>query len=226
MPGSKPYPMQLLHATADITSGKAPRSKVGSFCFLGVSAGKQVGLLHASISRHDERTLRTGLPRGTRAHHPVLLSRGLNRETATDVAQAAWARGWERLDQLRDESVLVTWVNTIALNQFRRSLRHDSRYEALVDVPHPQPPMNWAAIDLQRILSRCRERDRLLLKAQLEGLTAKELSERTGGSATDDAPSPFPRPKCRQDGRAGWSPRPKRCNYRVQREPGTLWRSI
>lgn len=113
-----------------------------------------------------------------------LLSRGLNRDTAMDVAQAAWARGWERLDQLRDESVLVTWVNTIALNQFRRTLRHDSRHEALVDTPHPRSSMNWAAMDLARILEKCRLRDRVLLKAQLEGMTAKELSERTGGSAT------------------------------------------
>jgi RNA polymerase sigma factor (sigma-70 family) len=113
-----------------------------------------------------------------------LLSRGVKRDTAMDVAQSAWVRGWERLDQLRDESVLITWVNTIALNQFRKTLRHDQRHEALVDTPHPSPAMNWAAMDLSRILSRCRSRDRALLEAQLEGMTAKELSERTGTTAT------------------------------------------
>jgi DNA-directed RNA polymerase specialized sigma24 family protein len=112
-----------------------------------------------------------------------LLSRGIKRDAALDVAQAAWVRGWERLDQLRDEKVLVTWVNTIALNQFRRSLRHD-RYEPLVDFPDPQSSLNWAAIELSRIMSRCRPRDRVLLKAQLEGRTAGELSEGAGSTPT------------------------------------------
>lgn len=113
-----------------------------------------------------------------------LLSRGVNRDTAIDVAQSAWLRGWERLDQLRDERVLITWVNTIALNQFRKVIRQDQRHEALQDTPHPRAALNWAAMDLSRILSRCRSRDRALLRAQLEGVTAKELSERTGASAT------------------------------------------
>jgi len=112
-----------------------------------------------------------------------LLSRGVNRDTALDVAQAAWLRGWERLSQLRDESVLVTWVNTIALNQFRKTFRYDQRHEALQDMPHPLPALNWAALDLDRILSRCRPRDRALLEAQLRGVTAKELCERSGSSS-------------------------------------------
>ena len=45
----------------------------------------------------------------------LLLSRGAPRDRAREVAQAAWARGWERLSQLRNESLVVTWVNTIAL---------------------------------------------------------------------------------------------------------------
>src|SRR3984957_17276059 len=49
-----------------------------------------------------------------------LLSRGAQREYAMEVAQGAWVRGWERLHQLRDEATVVTWVNTIALNAYRR----------------------------------------------------------------------------------------------------------
>lgn len=113
-----------------------------------------------------------------------LLSRGVNRDTALDVAQSAWLRGWERLSQLRDERVLITWVNTIALNQFRRVIRRDQVHEVLQDAPNPRPPLDMAALDLRTILSRCRMRDRILLKAQLQGMTAKELSERTGASAT------------------------------------------
>jgi hypothetical protein len=42
--------------------------------------------------------------------------------------------------------------------------------------------MNWAALDLGRIITRCGDRDRLLLQAQLDGMTPKELSEKTGGT--------------------------------------------
>ena len=45
----------------------------------------------------------------------LLLSRGARNECAREAAQAAWAKGWERINQLRNESVVTTWVNTIAL---------------------------------------------------------------------------------------------------------------
>lgn len=42
---------------------------------------------------------------------------------ACESAQAAWVRGWGRLGQLRDETLVLTWVNTIALNVYRRLIR-------------------------------------------------------------------------------------------------------
>ena len=113
-----------------------------------------------------------------------LLSRGVTRDLAIDVAQSAWVRGWECRHQLRDDSALVTWVNTIALNQFRKAIRQDQRYSPLVDTGYSKPAVNWAALDLGLILARCSLKDRALLKTQLEGLTAKELSERIGASTT------------------------------------------
>jgi DNA-directed RNA polymerase specialized sigma24 family protein len=86
------------------------------------------------------------------------------------------------LDQLRDDRFLVTWVNSIALNHFRKVVRFEARNEPLQDRPRSGPWVNWAAIDLSRIMDSCRPRDRALLTAQLEGVTAKELSDRTGAS--------------------------------------------
>jgi len=65
-----------------------------------------------------------------------LLSRGAQREYATEVAQSAWVRGWERLHQLRDEATVVTWVNTIALNAYRRVMRREA--PAQTRTPHMQ----------------------------------------------------------------------------------------
>lgn len=111
-----------------------------------------------------------------------LLSRGARRDTAPDIAQTAWLRGWERLDQLRDDRFLVTWVNSIALNHFRKLIRREGRNEPLRDRPNPKSAVNWAAIDVSRILASCRPRDRALLKAQLDGVTPKELSQQTGAN--------------------------------------------
>src|SRR5258708_2473749 len=54
-----------------------------------------------------------------------LISQGLSGDYARDIAQAAWVRGWERLNQLRNEPMVFTWVNTIALNFYRRAIRSE-----------------------------------------------------------------------------------------------------
>src|SRR5277367_1298782 len=90
-----------------------------------------------------------------------LISRGVPSEPARDAAQAAWVRGWERLSQLRNESMVVTWVNTIAMNVHRSVLRSERSCQALAE--HAQPAeINLAAIDVARILKYCRPRDRAL----------------------------------------------------------------
>jgi DNA-directed RNA polymerase specialized sigma24 family protein len=51
-----------------------------------------------------------------------LLSSGACATIAVDVVQSLWMRGWERLSQLRDRRFLLTWINTIALNEYRRQM--------------------------------------------------------------------------------------------------------
>jgi DNA-directed RNA polymerase specialized sigma24 family protein len=111
-----------------------------------------------------------------------LLSRGIHRDTANESAQAAWARGWERLNQLRDEGMVITWVNMIALNVFRGVARRQSG-------PAPgklseTTAIDVAAIDLARILEICRPCDRILLEKQLHGYSAKEIALDQGVTAT------------------------------------------
>jgi RNA polymerase sigma factor (sigma-70 family) len=119
-------------------------------------------------------------------HHTLrfLLSRGVARDGAEDIAQAAWLRGWERMDQLRNDEMIFTWVNTIALNLYRRAIRQERRCQGLQDPIYSKGTMNWAAIDLSRILRFCRVPDRLLLEAQMGGSTAKEIAKEQGVSQT------------------------------------------
>lgn len=108
-----------------------------------------------------------------------LLARGVPRDPAREVTQAAWAQGWERLGQLRNESMVVTWVNAIALNVYRRVRRSEGAGRAVPD-PGTWPGVNLAAIDMARILRVCHPADRALLEQQMTGLTAREIARMRG----------------------------------------------
>jgi len=108
-----------------------------------------------------------------------LQSRGVPRESAREVTQAAWAKGWERLGQLRNEELVITWVNTIALNVYRRVRRHEDSWHVLHDVS-TRPGINLAAIDMARILKICCPGDRALLEQQMKGLTPAEIARMRG----------------------------------------------
>jgi DNA-directed RNA polymerase specialized sigma24 family protein len=114
-----------------------------------------------------------------------LRSQGLRGDCVQDIAQAAWVRGWERLDQLRSEGMVLTWVNSIALNLYRHSIRSDrANQRALQALPDSRMPTgpDLAAIDLRRLLTFCRPCDRLLLERQMRGASAEEMAQELGVS--------------------------------------------
>ena len=113
----------------------------------------------------------------------LLLSRGAPRDRAREVAQAAWTRGWERLSQLRNDSLVGTWVNTIALNVYRSVLRSERAFQSLPEF-YTGTGVNLAAIDLNRILKFCAPRDRALLELQMQGDTAEEIARKQGVTET------------------------------------------
>jgi len=113
-----------------------------------------------------------------------LVSRGLAWEAAQDTAQAAWARGWERLAQLRDPRMVLTWANSIALNIHRSFLRREPLLHALPEIPTP-PKINLAAIDAKRILQCCKKNDRIVLERHyLEGFKVREIASEHGWTET------------------------------------------
>jgi DNA-directed RNA polymerase specialized sigma24 family protein len=113
-----------------------------------------------------------------------LLSRGAYpNDRVAEAAQAAWSRGWEKLSQLRDPDLVVTWVNTIALNNFRKCLRRELLSEILPEATS-QAGINTAAIDVGRILKNCRPSVRKLLEQQLSGVTVEEIARQHGITET------------------------------------------
>jgi RNA polymerase sigma factor (sigma-70 family) len=113
-----------------------------------------------------------------------LVSRGLSYDSAQETAQAAWVKGWERLGQLRDSSMVLTWMNSIALNIHRSYLRREPFLQALPELPSP-PKINLAAIDVRRMLKACKHNDRLVLQRHyLEGYKVQEIARAHGWTET------------------------------------------
>jgi DNA-directed RNA polymerase specialized sigma24 family protein len=112
----------------------------------------------------------------------LLLSRGAGLEEAEEIAQAAWARGWEYRDQLRDPALVGFWVNSIARNLFRARFRCKAPLPIEgVDAPYT---MNMEEIEMHLLLDRCSRRDRNLLERSMEGYSAEELARSEGITST------------------------------------------
>ena len=121
----------------------------------------------------------TGFDRTVR----FLTSRGVPRDGAQEAAQAAWARGWERLYQLRNEEMILTWVNTIALNVYRGVARRQALTQPLPEL-RSELQIDLYAIDVDRVLKLCRPSERTLLEQQMSGVTTEEIARNHGVTET------------------------------------------
>jgi DNA-directed RNA polymerase specialized sigma24 family protein len=111
-----------------------------------------------------------------------LLSRGAAIDEAEEIAQAAWVRGWEYRDQLRDPGLVGFWVNSIARNLFRARFRLKPPVPLdNVDAPYA---MNLESIDVRRLMDQCSPRDRRLLERSLQGYSAEEIARNEGITST------------------------------------------
>ena len=112
-----------------------------------------------------------------------LRSRGVSPSHAEELSQAAGVRGWGCWHQLRRESAVTTWINTIALNLFRNELRRERHMHPLVEIQSGFQ-VSIAAIDAGRVLSCCSAGERILLEHQLNGLTIAETAQLAGVTRT------------------------------------------
>ena len=85
--------------------------------------------------------------------------------------------------QLRDERMLATWVNSIALNHYRMWLRQQSGRQCLTDLPGGRGP-NIEAIDMQRLLGFIPLNERLLLERRMHGESIQDLARDNNVSHT------------------------------------------
>jgi len=112
-----------------------------------------------------------------------LAAKGIPYHEAEETAQAAWAWGWERVSQLRDEASILTWVNTIALNKYRRIARSPGSVELLPEHGGVSR-IDTTGMDLRHLLTRCRPCEQSILEHHMHGITAAEHGRELGITAT------------------------------------------
>ena len=116
---------------------------------------------------------------GYGATRRFLLSRGAGADEAEEIAQAAWARGWEYREQVRNPGLVVYWVNSIARNLYRAQFR--SAPVVSIDEVDATYTIGLQDLELRRLLDSCSESDRRLLEQTLAGYSAKEIARTCGG---------------------------------------------
>jgi RNA polymerase sigma factor (sigma-70 family) len=103
--------------------------------------------------------------------------RGASEDTAQEISQAAWVKGWECLGQLREPEMVVSWVNSIAKNLWTDSMRDRQKYQRVSEESRLVSP-SIAILELKRILGACSTTDRYLLTgAYIEGRSTEELAK-------------------------------------------------
>ena len=106
-----------------------------------------------------------------------LLSKGANVDTAEELAQTAWVRGWEARGQLLAQERILPWINSIAYRRFCNDRRRAVRHSELIEVTDTKAAAPSTALDAGIMLSLCSPFDKkLLTQRYLEGLEMKEIA--------------------------------------------------
>jgi RNA polymerase sigma-70 factor, ECF subfamily len=121
-------------------------------------------------------------------YHPDLLRVAYvvlgDRELAEDAAQAAWARAWQRMHQLRDPAKVRSWLVAVAANEARQIARKGRPRLDRGSASGYGSEADPALIDLSRALAGLPPEDRQLLGLRyVSGLTSAEIGTELGMSA-------------------------------------------
>lgn len=110
-------------------------------------------------------------------------------DVAEEAEQAAWARAWHRLKDVRDPARLRAWLMSVAANEARQIMRGQKRRtvrELVVGGPTSTAgPDRAALMDLAAALTRLDTRDRSIISLRyIAGLESAEIGRAVGMSAS------------------------------------------
>lgn len=104
-------------------------------------------------------SVEAAFPRGVQQTARFLQSLGASTEIAEESAQAAWVRAWECRGQLRKDGSVNAWVNSIAKNIMKESIRISCK----------SAPLNDHQLSSPRALSSTKLDSLLDLRSALRG---------------------------------------------------------
>ncbi len=108
-----------------------------------------------------------------------LRSLGIEESRAEEIAQAAWARGWEKRGSVERNDRLIPWINTIALNLFRSWFRRTRRDGEMPKTLSISPAKHAMKVDLEKGLDVCAPHEQELLRERyVEGYSSLEVAGR------------------------------------------------
>jgi RNA polymerase sigma-70 factor, ECF subfamily len=120
--------------------------------------------------------------------HALMMRMIGNQEEASDLAQDAFLRVFNRIGDFRGESALGTWIHRVAVNEALQHLRRKRRYqkvtEAIAEDPrrldlHTEDPD--VSLDVNSALNRLPERMRqMVLMRYHDGLDYSEIARHLG----------------------------------------------
>lgn len=126
-------------------------------------------------------------------HHRTfkfLRIKGATVEEAKEFAQAGWAKGFEKLGELRSDGALLPWINEIALNFYRGAWRkgvHISLKSLDLEVMSGGRDLSALLevdIDLERIMEVTLPAERILLNLMLEEEKRSDIAREHGVTVT------------------------------------------
>ena len=105
------------------------------------------------------------------------VSRGLSCDDAREYVQAAWAKGWERKEQLRNPRCLLPWIISIARNIYLTNLKRSLQESKICRRLMRDQFLSSTTLDSQRILAWSTPRSRTILEAYyVHGLSVLEIA--------------------------------------------------
>jgi RNA polymerase sigma factor (sigma-70 family) len=125
----------------------------------------------------DDESFAAAYKRGFLSTLRLLRSIGARADAAEEVAQAAWARGWQYRYQLLNPEALGSWINAIARNLYRAKIVGENRFEELAD----KPVANRVVLQLEAkdLMDACNEREsEILTLFYVEGYSILEIAEK------------------------------------------------
>ncbi len=120
--------------------------------------------------------------KGMRQTVRFLQAKGASVDLAEELAQSAWARGWEAREQLNFEDRLLPWINTIAFHRLCNDRRQSARLSELpADLLDRRNHDTFTVLDVNLLLTHCSPLEQSLLTDRyVYGREMKEIAASKG----------------------------------------------